>query len=87
MVFDFFGEKKKVVISMAHIGALPGSPLFDADGGIDKLIEDVSIDIEQLQSGDTFGNSLCRLTIVVRWSAPRTIRGLFRLSLLHFPSD
>ena len=51
MVFDFFGEKKKVVISMAHIGALPGSPLFDADGGIDKLIEDVSIDIEQLQSG------------------------------------
>ena len=36
---------------MAHTGALPGSPLFDADGGIDKLIEDVSIDIEQLQSG------------------------------------
>ena len=60
MVFDFFGEKKKVVISMAHIGALPGSPLFDADGGIDKLIEDVSIDIEQLQSGGgdsiMFGN-------------------------------
>ena len=60
MVFDFFGEKKKVVISMAHIGALPGSPLFDADGGIDKLIEDVSIDIEQLQSGGVdsimFGN-------------------------------
>ena len=60
MVFDFFGEKKKVVISMAHIGALPGSPLFDADGGIDKLIEDVSTDIEQLQSGGVdsimFGN-------------------------------
>ena len=60
MVFDFFGTKKKVVISMAHIGALPGSPLFDADGGIDKLIEDVVSDIEKLQSGGVdsimFGN-------------------------------
>ena len=60
MVFDFFGEKKMVVISMAHIGALPGSPLFDADGGIDKLIEDVSSDIEKLQTGGVdsimFGN-------------------------------
>ena len=60
MVFDFFGTKKKVVISMAHIGALPGSPLFDADGGIDKLIEDVLSDVEKLQSGGVdsimFGN-------------------------------
>ncbi len=29
MVFDFFGVKKKVVIAMAHIGALPGSPAYD----------------------------------------------------------
>ena len=33
MVFDFFGDEKKVVIAMAHIGALPGTPLYDADGG------------------------------------------------------
>ncbi len=60
MVFDFFGAKEKVVISMAHIGALPGSPLFDADGGMDKLIENVSSDVEKLQSGGVdsimFGN-------------------------------
>ena len=30
MVFDFFGDKTKVVIAMAHIGALPGAPLYDA---------------------------------------------------------
>ncbi|MCB2129561.1 MAG: BtpA/SgcQ family protein [Rhodobacteraceae bacterium] len=60
MVFDFFGNKKKVVVSMAHIGALPGSPLYDADGGMDKLIADVISDIEKLQAGGVdaimFGN-------------------------------
>ena len=34
MVLIFFGAKKKVVIAMAHIGALPGTPLYDADGGM-----------------------------------------------------
>lgn len=60
MVFDIFGEKKKVVISMAHIGALPGSPLYDADGGMDRLIENVILDVEKLQAGGVdaimFGN-------------------------------
>lgn len=60
MVFDFFGAKKKVVIAMAHIGALPGTPLYDADGGMDKLVEGVARDIEQLQAGGVdsimFGN-------------------------------
>ena len=51
MVFDFLGDKKKVVIAMAHIGALPGSPLYDADGGVNKLIEGVLKDIEALQTG------------------------------------
>ena len=36
MVFDFLGDKTKVVIAMAHIGALPGSPLYDADGGVSE---------------------------------------------------
>ena len=27
MVFEFLGPKRKVVIAMAHIGALPGTPL------------------------------------------------------------
>ncbi len=60
MVFECFGAKKKVVIAMAHIGALPGAPLYDADGGLDKLIEGVLADIEKLQAGGVdaimFGN-------------------------------
>jgi membrane complex biogenesis BtpA family protein len=60
MVFDFFGDKKKAVIAMAHIGALPGSPAYDADGGLDKLVDDVVADIEKLQAGGVdavmFGN-------------------------------
>jgi membrane complex biogenesis BtpA family protein len=60
MVFDFLGDKKKVVIAMAHIGALPGSPLYDADGGVNKLIEGVLKDIDALQTGGVdaimFGN-------------------------------
>lgn len=60
MIFDFFGSKKKAVIAMAHIGAMPGSPLYDADGGMEKLIEGVARDIENLQAGGVdaimFGN-------------------------------
>lgn len=60
MIFDFFGDKKKAVVSMAHIGAMPGSPLYDADGGMNKLIEGVISDIEKLQVGGVdaimFGN-------------------------------
>jgi uncharacterized protein len=60
MVFDFLGDKTKVVIAMAHIGALPGSPLYDADGGVSKLIEGVLKDIDALQTGGVdavmFGN-------------------------------
>ena len=60
MVFDFLGDKKKVVIAMAHIGALPGSPLYDADGGVNKLIDGVLKDIDALQAGGVdavmFGN-------------------------------
>jgi membrane complex biogenesis BtpA family protein len=60
MVFDFLGDKKKVAIAMAHIGALPGAPLYDAAGGVAKLIEGVVKDIENLQAGGVdaimFGN-------------------------------
>jgi uncharacterized protein len=55
MVFEFFGAKKKVVIAMAHIGALPGTPLYDADGGVAKLIDGVARDIEKLQAGGVDG--------------------------------
>jgi len=60
MVFDFFGSKKKAAIAMAHIGALPGSPLHDGKGGVAKLIDDMAKDIEKLQAGGVdaimFGN-------------------------------
>lgn len=60
MPFDFFGAKKKAVISMIHIGALPGTPLYDADGGMEKLIADAARDAEKLQAGGVdavmFGN-------------------------------
>ena len=60
MVFDFFGQRRKVVIAMAHIGALPGTPLYDAAGGIAKLIDGVARDVAKLQAGGVhaimFGN-------------------------------
>ncbi len=60
MVFDFFGAKKKVVVAMAHIGALPGTPLYDADGGMNKLVDGVLADVRNLQDGGVdaimFGN-------------------------------
>ncbi len=60
MIFDFLGGKKKAVIAMCHIGALPGSPLYDADGGMNKLIDDARGEIEKLQVGGVdaimFGN-------------------------------
>ena len=60
MIFNFLGDREKVVIAMAHIGAMPGSPMYDADGGMNKLINDVCSDIEKLQEGGVdaimFGN-------------------------------
>jgi uncharacterized protein len=59
-MFDVFGHKRNRVIAMAHLGALPGSPLFDARGGIGKLIDDVARDVEALQDNGVhaimFGN-------------------------------
>jgi uncharacterized protein len=60
MIFDFLGSRRKAVIAMAHLGALPGAPLFDAKGGVSKLIDDAARDIEHLQDNGVhaimFGN-------------------------------
>ena len=57
---SLFERSTKTVVSMAHIGALPGSPLYDADGGMQKLIDGVVADITALQEGGVdaimFGN-------------------------------
>ena len=64
MVFDFLGGKAKVIIAMAHIGALPGSPLYDADGGVGKLIEGVLKDIERCKlAASTPSCSATRTTV------------------------
>ena len=59
MPFDFFAMKKPV-IAMAHLGALPGTPLYDAAGGVDKLVAGVLADVGKLQDGGVdaimFGN-------------------------------
>ncbi len=60
MIFEFLGDRSKAIIAMAHIGALPGAPLYDPDGGMNKLVDDVINDIVNLQDGGVdaimFGN-------------------------------
>ena len=54
-----FGANKPV-IGMVHLGALPGSPLHDADAGIDGLVAGARADLEALQAAGfdavMFGN-------------------------------
>jgi membrane complex biogenesis BtpA family protein len=56
---DVFGAGKPV-IAMVHFGALPGSPLYDAQAGLDGLIDGVSKDLKALQDAGVdavmFGN-------------------------------
>ena len=50
----------KPVIAMAHLRPLPGAPLYDADGGVQAVVDHVARDIEALQDGGVdavmFGN-------------------------------
>ena len=60
MPFDFFGSRTKVVIAMVHVGALPGTPLYDAKGGMQALIDGARSDAEKLTAAGVdavlFGN-------------------------------
>jgi uncharacterized protein len=59
MLKETFGSDKPI-IAMVHLLPLPGSPLYDARGGIGKIIEAAAKDIEALQNGGVdalmFGN-------------------------------
>jgi len=59
-MFDFFDGEKKIVIGMVHLGALPGTPLYNEAGGIPALIEAAAADLAALQDGGVdavmFGN-------------------------------
>ena len=54
-----FGETKPV-IAMVHLGALPGSPLHDAEAGLEGLVEGAAKDLAALQAAGVdavmFGN-------------------------------
>lgn len=54
-----FGETKPV-IAMVHLGALPGTPLYDDDGGMPAILEAARRDLQALQEADVdavmFGN-------------------------------
>ncbi len=56
---NLFGTKKPV-IAMIHLGALPGSPLFDSEAGLNGLVNNALSDLEALQSAHVdavmFGN-------------------------------
>ena len=51
---------RKPVIAMVHLGALPGSPLYDTKTGINGLIESARSDLHALQNANVdavmFGN-------------------------------
>ncbi|WP_374378737.1 BtpA/SgcQ family protein [Dongia sp.] len=59
MIKTTFGSNKPI-IAMIHFGPLPGSPLYDKKGGMQKLIDAAAADIAALQEGGVdavmFGN-------------------------------
>lgn len=54
-----FGQEKPV-IGMVHLGALPGAPLYDADAGLEGLVDGARADLAALQAAGfdavMFGN-------------------------------
>jgi uncharacterized protein len=59
MLKETFGSRKPI-IAMVHFPPLPGAPLYDRDGGMNKIIDSAAKDIEALQEGGVdalmFGN-------------------------------
>src|SRR5262245_6808656 len=59
MLEETFGSRKPI-IGMAHFRPLPGSPRYDAKGGVEAIVEAAVADIEKLQAGGIdavmFGN-------------------------------
>lgn len=59
MLKETFGADKPIV-AMIHFPPLPGTPLYDADGGMQKIVDSAAKDIAALQDGGVdavmFGN-------------------------------
>jgi uncharacterized protein len=52
-------EKKKPVIAMAHVPALPSTPRFDERGGMQRLIDSTRSDVERLMEGGVDAIMFC----------------------------
>ena len=56
---DLFGGTKPV-IAMVHLAPMPGTPLYDAEGGVEAIVEAARRDLKALQDADVdavmFGN-------------------------------
>ena len=56
---QIFGQTKPV-IAMVHLGAMPGTPLHDANGGVEAILVDAMADLQALQAAGIdavmFGN-------------------------------
>lgn len=50
MAAEFLSTGRKTVIAMVHFAALPGSPLYDNAGGLQRIIDNASSDLESLQA-------------------------------------
>jgi uncharacterized protein len=55
---DLF-EGEKPIIAMAHLPPPPGTPLYDADAGVDGIIESVRADVAQLVDAGVDGVMFC----------------------------
>jgi uncharacterized protein len=55
---DLF-DADKPVIAMAHLPPLPGTPLYDADGGMDAVVEAVRADLAELYAAGVDGVMFC----------------------------
>lgn len=55
---EIFGQQK-VVIAMAHFPAMPGSPLYDASGGVGAIRNWVRRDVLSLQAGGVDAIMFC----------------------------
>lgn len=58
--FSALFGKRKPVIAMVHLSPLPGTPLYDAEGGVEAIVEAARRDLRALQAADVdavmFGN-------------------------------
>jgi uncharacterized protein len=50
-IHDLFAEKKPL-IAMVHLHPTPGTPLYDADGGMQAIVEHVKADLDILLEAD-----------------------------------